>query len=84
MHSRFTKYHSFMQRPLHPSFRRVKRIWTGRNMGGQVVDGKKMSKKSSKTIDIVSYALKVSIDDVTCVFVFFFQVKKTFNVCELA
>ena len=33
-------------------------------MGGQVVDGSKMkevNKRSSKTIDIVSYALKVSV-----------------------
>ena len=50
--------HSFMQRPVHPSFGLVKkRIWTGRNMGGWV---KKWSKKT--TIDIVSYALKVSVN----------------------
>ena len=30
--------HSFIQKPVHPSFGRVKRIWTGRNMGGKAVD----------------------------------------------
>ena len=39
-------------------------------MGGRVVDGYKNegAKKSSKTMDIVSYALKVSVNDITCVF----------------
>ena len=31
------------------------------------VDGCKMEHKSSKTIDIVSFALQVSINGVTCV-----------------
>ena len=31
----------------------------------------KEQKRSSKTIDIVSYALKVSVNGVTCVFVVF-------------
>ena len=35
-------------------------------MGGQV---KKEQKRSSKTIDIVSYALEVSVNGVMCVFV---------------
>ena len=39
----------------------------GRNMGGQAK--KLRSKKGFKTIDIVSYALEVSINGVTCVFV---------------
>ena len=36
----------------------------------------KEQKKSSKTIDIVSYALKVSVNGVTCVFVVLFRSKK--------
>ena len=52
-------------------------IWMGKNEYGRVeiwVDGWWMGKKnegvkkrSSKTIDIVSYALKVSVNGVTCV-----------------
>ena len=33
--------HSFIQRPVHPSFGRVKPLWTGINMGGRVVDEQK-------------------------------------------
>ena len=40
-------------------------IWTGEKM--------KEQKQSSKTIDIVSYALKVSVNGVTCVFVAHFR-----------
>ena len=49
--------------------------WTG---GGQV---KKMNgqKKSSKTIDVVSYALKVSVNGVICVFVAHFRSSETFE-----
>ena len=36
-------------------------LWTGKTM--------KEQKRSSKTIDIVSYALKVSVNGVMCVFV---------------
>ena len=43
-------------------------LWTGKKMKEQ-----KKKKKSSKTIDIVSYALKVSINGVTCVFVAHFR-----------
>ena len=53
-----------MQRPVHPSFGRVKTVVDA----GRVeiwVDGYKM--KSKKTIDIVSYALEVSVNGVTCV-----------------
>ena len=39
----------------------------GRNMGGRVKKIKARKKRSSKTIDIVSYALKVSENGVTCV-----------------
>ena len=55
--------------------------WTGRNTGGRV---KKLrsQKRSSKTIDIVIYALKVSVNGVTCVFVVLFRSKKTFKVCD--
>ena len=45
---------------------------------------KKQKKRSSKTIDIVSYALKVSVNGVTCVFVVLFRQKRTFKVCKLA
>ena len=48
----------------------------GYKYGGQVVDGYKnegAKKRSSKTIDIVSYALKVSVNGVTCVFVAHFR-----------
>ena len=43
----------------------------------------KEQKRSSKTKDIVSYALKVSINGVTWGFVVLFSSKNTFNVCEL-
>ena len=39
-------------------------------MGGRK---KKENKRSSKTIDIVRYALKMSVNGVTCVFVVHFQ-----------
>ena len=43
--------------------------------------GKKMKepKRSSKTIDIVSYALKVSVNGVICVFVAHFRSSDTFE-----
>ena len=41
-------------------------LWTGKKM-------KEQKKRSSKTIDIVSYALKVSVNGVTCVFVAHFR-----------
>ena len=44
----------------------------------------KEQKRYSETIDIVSYALKVSVNDVTCVFVVLFRSNNTFKVCELA
>ena len=55
-------------------------------MGRNMVDGllwtgkkKKEQKKSSKSIDIVSYALKVSENGVTCVFVVHFSSSDTFK-----
>ena len=51
-------------------------IWTGKNEYGQVeiwVDG------SRKTIDIVSYVLKVRVNGVTCVFVVHFRSSDTFS-----
>ena len=45
--------------------------WTGKKMKAQ--------KRSSKTIDIVSYALKVSENGVTCVFVVHFRSSDTFK-----
>jgi len=39
--------------------------WTGKKM--------KEQKKSSKTIDVVSYALKMCVNGVTCVFVVHFR-----------
>ena len=52
-----------------------KRIWTGRNMVDGLWMGKKMKeqKKVSKTVDIVSYALKVSVNGVIYVFVAHFR-----------
>ena len=45
-----------------------------------MVDGQKMKEhKSSKTIDIVSYALKVSVNGVTRVFVAHFKSSGTFE-----
>ena len=67
-----------MQRPVHLSLGWVKTLVDGRNMGGRVVDRyknegantkMKEQKRSSKAIDIVSYALEVSVNSVTCVFV---------------
>ena len=56
-HATFALHHSFTQRPVHLS--RVE-IW---------VDGykKEGAKKFSKTIGIVSYALKVSVNGVMCI-----------------
>ena len=33
--------HSFMQRPVHLSYGQVKRLWTGKNIGGRVKKGAK-------------------------------------------
>ena len=68
--------HSFMQT-------RPPIIWMGRNCCGWVelwVDGEeeqKEQKRSSKTIDIVSYALEASVNGVTCVFVVHFRSSHT-------
>ena len=70
--------HSFMQRPVHPSFAQVKTIldrykygWTGKKM------------KEQKYY-IVSYALEVSVNGVRCGFVVHFRSSDTFKVCKLA
>ena len=42
-------------------------LWTGK------MKVQKKKKRSSKTIDIVSYALKVSVNGVKCVFVAHFR-----------
>ena len=39
----------------------------------------KEQKRSSKTIDIVSYALQASVNGVTCVFVVHFRSSDTFE-----
>ena len=52
----------------------VDRLWTGTKMKEQ-----KFKKTSSKTIDIVSYALKLSENGVTCVFVVHFRSSDTFK-----
>ena len=69
---------SITQRPVHPSFGWVKTNvagykygWTGKKMKNQ--------KRSSKTIDIVSYALKVSANGVICVSVVHFKSSDTFE-----
>ena len=69
-----------MQRPIYPSFGRVKTIvdveiwedgwWTGKKI--------KEQKKVFQNIDIVSYALEVSVSGVTCVFVVHFRSSDTF------
>ena len=43
----------------------------------------KEQKRSPKTIDIVSYASKVSVNGVTCMFVFQFRSSDVFKVCKL-
>ena len=40
--------------------------------------------KSSKTIDIVSYTSKLSVNVVTCVFIVHLRSADTFKVCKLA
>ena len=57
---------------------RVEIWWTG---CGRV---KKEQKKASKTINIVSYALKVSENGVTCVFVVISGHQTHLKVCKLA
>ena len=59
-------------KPVHPSLERVKTNMDGQKYGWT---GKKMKeqKKSYKTIDIVTYALKVSVNGVICVFVAHFR-----------
>ena len=50
--------------------------WMGRNMGGRVKkmkEQKKVFQKHRYSIDIVSYALNVSVNGVTCVFVVHFR-----------
>ena len=47
--------------------------WTGKK------NEEAKKKRSSKIIDIVSYALKVSENSVTCVFVVHFRSSDTFN-----
>ena len=51
-------------------------------MGGWVK--KKEHKKVFQNHRYCSYALKVSVNGVTCVFVVLFRSKNTLNVCELA
>ena len=65
-----------MQRPVHPSFGWEKTVVDGRNTGGRVKD--EGAKKGSKTIDIFSYALEVSVNGVTCVFIVYFWSSDTF------
>ena len=50
-------------------------------MGGWVTKLRSNKEQSSKTIDIVSYASKVSVNGVTCVFVVHFRSSDTFKVC---
>ena len=52
-----------MQRHVHLSFGWVKPLWTGRNTDGRIK--MKELKGSSKTIEMVSYALEVSVNGVT-------------------
>ena len=73
-----------MQRPVHPSFGRIKTVVDGYKygwMGGGRVKQRR-SKKSSKTIDIDSYALDVHVKYSKwchmCVFVVHFRSSDTF------
>ena len=45
-------------------------MWMGKKM--------KEQRKVSKSIDIVSYGLEVSVNGVTCVFIFHFRSSDTF------
>ena len=45
---------------------------------------KKMKEQKKASIGIVSYASKVSVNGVTCVFVVHFRSLGTFKVCKLA
>ena len=58
-------------------------LWMGRNMGAWVKIMMQLT-RSPKTIDIVSYAAKVSVNGVTCVFVVHFRSSNTSRVCKLA
>ena len=49
-------------------------------MGGRA----KKEKRSSKAIDIISYASKVSVNGVICVFVVHFRSSDRFKVSKLA
>jgi len=51
----------------------------GRNMGGWV----KMKEQKMSSIDVVSYASKLSGNGVTCVFQVHFWSSDTFQVCKL-
>ena len=70
-----------MQRPVHPSFGRVKHIVGGQKYGWT---GKNIREQSSKTIDFVNYASKVRVNGVTCVFVVHLRSSDTFKVSKLA
>ena len=50
---------------------------------GERVKQLRSKKRSSKTIDIVSFASNVSVNGVTCVFVVHFRSSDTFKVCKL-
>ena len=52
-------------------------------MGGRI-QKLRSKKRSSKTIDIVSYALKVSVNGVTCVSIVNFRSSDTFDFFKLA
>ena len=47
-------------------------------MGGGRVENEGANKRCSKTIDVVSYALEVSVNSVTCMFVVHFRASDTF------
>ena len=64
-----------MKRPVHPSFGQVTANLHGYKCGWT---GTKIRSKSSKTIDIVSYALNMSVNGVKCVSVAHFRSSGTF------
>ena len=69
---------SFMQRPSHPSFGWVKTIVDGLKYGWTGKKNEGAKKRCPKIIDIVSYALEVSVNGVSCVFVVHFRSSDTF------
>ena len=63
-----------MQRPVNPSFGRVKTVVYGYKYGWT---DEKIKEQKKASIDIVRFASKVSVDGATCVFVVNFRSSDT-------